>query len=212
MSQRYEFRPLGPWIGPVTKNRQSGYMFRAPWQSTLTLIGKETTLLGAHLVVIQADITDAEIRRDGMLRANARPTFPGVKLSFDSRYGPLTYATDAYEYWQANVRAVALALQALRAVDRYGVSRSGEQYRGWTALPAGSPSGEVSADDAARILAGYADAGVTADAVLMDAGVRAAAYRQAARRTHPDHGGDPAAFAQVTDARELLDAWAGGRP
>lgn len=209
--QRYEIRPLGPWIGPTTSpaSRQSGSAFRAPWSATLDLIGRETRLLGARLVVIQVDVTEAEIRRDGMLRANARIGFPGVKLSFDSKHGPLTYATDEYAHWQANVRAIALSLQALRAVDRYGVSKSGEQYRGWTALPAGSPSGQMSADDAARLLAGYADAGVTADLVLTDAEARRAAFRQASRRTHPDHGGDPAAFARVTAARDLLDATAG---
>jgi hypothetical protein len=211
VSQRYEFRPLGPWVGPVTESRQSGYVFRAPWQSTLALLDKETTALGARLVVIQADVTEAEIRLDGMLRARARPGFPGVKLSFDSRHGPLTYATDAYEHWQANVRAIALSLQALRAVDRYGVSKSGEQYRGWTALPAGSPNGQMSVDDAARLLAGYADAGVTAAAVLTDAEVRRAAYRRASLRTHPDHGGDPGAFARVTAARDLIDASMGSQ-
>ncbi|MFG2046026.1 hypothetical protein ACGFIW_01180 [Micromonospora sp. NPDC048935] len=207
--QRYEIRPLGPWTGPVTRNRQSGSAFRAPWSATLDLIAKETLLLGARLVVIQVDVTAADLRRDGMLRANARVGFPGVKVSFESKHGPLTYATDEYAHWQANVRAVALSLQALRAVDRYGVSKSGEQYRGWTALPSGSPSGQMTADDAARLLAGYADAGVTAERVLSDAEVRRAAFRQASRQTHPDHGGDGEAFARVTAARDLLDTSAG---
>jgi len=207
--QRYEIRPLGPWIGPVTTTRQSGSAFRAPWSSTLDLIGKETRALGARLVVIQVDVTEADLRRDGMLRANAKVGFPGVKVSFDSKHGPLTYATDEYAHWQANVRAVALSLQALRAVDRYGVSKSGEQYRGWTALPSGSPNGQMTADDAARLLAGYADSGVTADHVLSDAEARRAAFRQASRRTHPDHGGNAEAFARVTAARDLLDASVG---
>ncbi len=64
-----------------------------------------------------------------------------------SLHGPLRYATDAHERqyaglgmegWQADVGAIALALTALRAVDRYGVSRRGEQYTGWRALPATS--------------------------------------------------------------------------
>ncbi|MEV1013889.1 MULTISPECIES: hypothetical protein [unclassified Micromonospora] len=207
--QRYEIRPLGPWIGPVTRNRQSGSAFRAPWSATLDLIARETVLLGARLVVIQVDATEADLRRDGMLRANAKVNFPGVKVSFESKHGPLTYATDEYAHWQANVRAVALSLQALRAVDRYGVSKSGEQYRGWNALPAGSPDGQMTADDAARLLAGYADAGVTAERVLSDAEVRRTAFRQASRRTHPDHGGDAEAFARVTAARDLLDAAVG---
>jgi hypothetical protein len=205
--QRYEIRSLVGWVGQITKPsaRQSGSAFRAPWPATLDLIGRETRLLGARLVVIQVDVTDAEIRRDGMLRANAKVGFPGVKVSFDSKHGPLTYATDEYAHWKANVRAVGLSLQALRAVDRYGVSKSGEQYRGWTALPAGSPAGQMSADDAARLLAGYAE-GVTAEQILADPEVRALAYKRGARRTHPDHGGDPAAFARLTAARDLLNS------
>ena len=34
-----------------------------------------------------------------------------------------------------NLRAIALALAALRAVERYGVTRRQEQYKGWAELP-----------------------------------------------------------------------------
>jgi hypothetical protein len=45
----------------------------------------------------------------------------------------LVYATDACDFWQHNVRSIALGLAALRAVDRYGISRRGEQYAGYRA-------------------------------------------------------------------------------
>lgn len=48
----------------------------------------------------------------------------------------LSYPCDSCDNWQHNVRSIALALQALRAVDRYGVTRRAEQYRGWGKLPA----------------------------------------------------------------------------
>lgn len=142
---RYEIRPLGTWTDPVTKNRASSSRFRASWQSTLDLLARETEMLGAPLVVMQIDVTEGDLRRDGMLRAGAKVNFPGVRVSFDSKHGPLTYATDAYDRqysgdmpgWQANVRALALALEALRAVDRYGVTKRGEQYCGWLAIEAG---------------------------------------------------------------------------
>lgn len=60
-----------------------------------------------------------------------------VTVTFTSRYGELALAADAYKStprrmpgWQANVRAVALTLEALRAVTRHGVAVS-EQYAGW---------------------------------------------------------------------------------
>jgi len=37
------------------------------------------------------------------------------------------------EDWRHNVRSIALGLEALRAVDRYGISRRGEQYAGFRA-------------------------------------------------------------------------------
>lgn len=51
----------------------------------------------------------------------------------------LVYATDACQFWQHNVRSIALGLEALRAVDRFGISRRGEQYAGFrAALTAGT--------------------------------------------------------------------------
>lgn len=51
----------------------------------------------------------------------------------------LVYATDVCDFWQHNVRSIALGLEALRAVDRYGISRRGEQYAGFrAALTAGA--------------------------------------------------------------------------
>jgi hypothetical protein len=133
--QRYEIRPLVGWTGPVTKHRRPASTFRAAWSDTLDLLGRETLMLGARLVVIQIDVTEGEIRRDGMLRANARVSTPGVKVAFESKHGPLTYATDEFGHWQANVRAIAEALTALREVDQYGLG-VGTQYSGF--MPSGA--------------------------------------------------------------------------
>ena len=60
-----------------------------------------------------------------------------LELSFDSHdHGRLTYATDQYTERQDNVRAIALSLEALRAVERWGVSK-GRQYTGFAQLTAG---------------------------------------------------------------------------
>lgn len=211
MSLRYMIRPLGTWLEPKTEPRQSAGRFKAPWSSTLELLQREVGLLGAELLVVQVDVTEAELRRDGMLRAGARVDFPGVRVSFDSHHGPLTYATDAYEQryfgdppsWQANLRAIALGLEALRAVDRYGVSRRGEQYVGWAALPNGQTA--MTREEAARLLAEATDGGWSAEMLLRDAGQVLHAYRRAARVHHPDVGGDGALFGRLTTARDVLD-------
>jgi hypothetical protein len=211
---RYEIRPLGPWIDPVTADRRGAHQFRASWQDTLDLLDKETGLLGAQLVVLQVDVTEGELRRDGMLRVGARVAFPGVRVSFDSVHGPLTYSTDAYERfvggtglasWQANIRAIALALEALRAVDRYGVSGRGEQYRGWTAISA--RTAEMTREQAAEFIAhwaGWSDGSLLARASATPELIRSA-YRAAAKRAHPDVTGDDGdTMARLNAARDLL--------
>jgi hypothetical protein len=141
------------------------------------------------------------IRRDGMLYANAKVNSPGVKVSFDSRHGPLTYAADQYRTWQANVRAIALALEALRAVDRYGVTHSGEQYRGWSAITATAAETSMTVDEARRVLADAAGL-QPADLSTTDAINRA--YKAAARKTHPDAGGNADVFRLIGAARDVL--------
>lgn len=44
------------------------------------------------------------------------------------RRGHLSYPCDTFTTLQDNLRVIALALEALRMVDRYGVTRRGEQY------------------------------------------------------------------------------------
>lgn len=202
---RYEIRPLVAWVDPVTTVRRSSWTFRASWSTTLELLGSEADKLGAHLVVMQVDVTEGDIRRDGMLRANAKVGHPGVAISFTSDHGPLRYATDSYDAWQANVRAIALALQALRAVDRYGVTSRAEQYVGFRALPP-TPAAFASADEAARWMREQVrphaqDAGDATPRQL---------YRFLARRMHPDAGGDPADWDRLDAAAQLLSL-GGGR-
>lgn len=204
---KWEMRPLAHWADPVTDPRRPSTAFRATWADTLKLLGRETELLGATLVVIQVDADESDIRRDGMLRARARVSHPGVAVSFESTHGPLRYATDTYEDaswgasltgWQANVRAIALALEALRAVDRYGVSRRGEQYTGWAALPAGPAPAFTTADEALAWMRGKAGPG------YVDAGPHLL-YRGLAKRLHPDTGGDRDEWDRLDAARQLLN-------
>jgi hypothetical protein len=134
-----------------------------------------------------------------------------VKISFESRYGPLTYATDEYARngsmmgWQANVRAIALGLQALRAVDRYGITRSGEQYRGFTALSDKPADHDAMTPQDARLV--FADAlGIEIIASDLDTedGIKRA-FRLASRKHHPDvTGGDGSVFRLLTKARDTL--------
>lgn len=201
----YTVRPLGAldWTGARTPDgaRRSRATFRATWTDTLDLLERELYQLAAHDVIMQLAVTERDIRIDGGLRANARPAWPGVRVLFDSRHGPLTYQTDTCELWQHNVRSIALGLEALRAVDRYGITSSGEQYRGWKQLTTGT----MTVHEAEAVLRRWHGAGageMTPYAVL---------YRKARAAAHPDrHGGDHTAWWEVEAAARVLGLLDGG--
>lgn len=114
-------RPL-QWVGPATKTRQRS-PFDSTWSSTLTVLDHELRMLHARYPVLQVDVTESNIRRDGQIRATARPSSPAVRLLFDTDDGPMALGCDRFADWQSNVRAIALGLEALRRVDRFGGDR-----------------------------------------------------------------------------------------
>ncbi len=219
-----QFRPFTTWPQAETRDRTRG-LFSASWSSTLGLLDAELRALKATDVVIETAHARRDIRNDGWPRSDARvPPMPGVILSFGSKHGPLRYLTDAFSAggyqrgsgsaggswmpgWQANLRAIALGLEALRAVDRYGVSRRGEQYRGWGELPSGVPMpAAMTIEEAATLLEHFSD---TKPRALADWTPEhlAGLVRRAAKKTHPDVGGDSEVFRQVTTARVLLEGY-----
>lgn len=180
------------------------------WSGTMDLLERELRFLGAKNILLQMQVEARDIRNDGWIKANARPSGPGVILTFDSKYGPLSYPCDTFRDWQTNVRAVALALEALRKVDRYGVTRRGEQYTGFGQLPpAGGTSRTISAEAAALVvvcLSGYEDdADEDVPKVLADRESFQWHYREAAKNTHPDAGGSTEAFQNLQAAKAILD-------
>jgi hypothetical protein len=191
----YVIRPLVQWTDPVTPNRTNAAVFKASWADTLKQLRYEIDRIdGEPPIVFQIDVQESDIRRDGMLRVNAKVGHPGVVVTFQSKFGPLRYATDAYERqgygklqsWQANIRAIVLALESLRAVDRYGVTKRGEQYTGWRAITSGTGLFTTSAEAREWMRQVYlADTGREADQSDQDL------YRLLAKRHHPDVTEDP---------------------
>jgi hypothetical protein len=155
---------------------------------------------------------ESEIRQDGLPKAGARvPNHPGVIVSFDryvswdaeakkNIYEPLSFPCDQFTKWQDNLRAIALALEALRKVDRYGVTRIGEQYKGWKQLPPASERPDPIV--AAQFIALHAPFVTVAQ--LLDRErckpVLDAAYKHCAKKLHPDAGGDHADFLKLQQA------------
>lgn len=221
---RYVTRPLTP----EARARLAGVvrtdsLFSASWSSTLELLDRELTFLGVRdEFVLQIDCTEGDLRLDGQLRANARPGSPSVAISIESRSkGSLLFTCGRFWSWQENVRAIALGLEALRKVDRYGITKANEQYRGWQALPAGTPmpAAKMTVEEAAQFLAQHSPRLVagglsrsTAAALLAnDAELARLYWREAAKTLHPDAGGDPADFRRLTEARDIIIDYRSGR-
>lgn len=197
--------PIGEWPAGFTRDRQVS-KFSASLSDTLRLLDREIW----HLVDTKAQQNSAELlvaippgafRIDGRPYANAKADHPGVIFSIDSRHGHLSYPCDTFTRWEDNLRAIALALEALRKVDRYGVTRHGEQYRGFLALEAtAAPAGFATADDALSWLIDYTGL-VNLDGSPLRPRV---ALREAQRKAHPDQGGDAATFQRVSLAEAKL--------
>jgi hypothetical protein len=214
----YKTRPLSDraWLRPATERKVS--QFKVSWPQALDLLDRELCMLDGRDLVIEVDVREQDLRLDGTLRANARASEPAVIVAFESKHGPLLYRSDQYEGapyyrrggmqegWQHNVYAVALTLDALRAVDRYGAARSGEQYRGYRQIgggPAIVPDAPMTQDRAKDVLiwSAHPDAQIP-PVVTFDA----AMIRLALRNTHPDtrHPKATFAFDEVQRAATLL--------
>jgi hypothetical protein len=203
----FRFEPIRTWPGNLTKFRRQS-PFRCGYDQTKQLLSREIEELNGKNVIIRMAVSDRDIRRDGHVSLNARPIHPGVILSLDSKVGPLNFPCDTFDDWQDNLRAIALALEALRKVDRYGVTRQAEQYKGWAQLPppGGMPpgSGPFSIDEAARIVGRFSEE--RPEDLLISPGVFSAAYRVAAMKYHPDRndGRELPEWQELQKAAEVL--------
>jgi hypothetical protein len=205
---RYTVRPLSdPTWAKGVKAQPS--RFTATWADTLGLLAAEVRALDGKDVVLGMDVQEKHIRQDGQLRSGAKAESPAVEVAFESKHGPLLYRCARFrgptyafgntmrEPWQHNIRAIALTLQALRAVDRYGASGHGEQYTGYKAIGTGTVEA-MTVEVAKRTLLDYAgDVGSTDDWPVV--------LRRARAATHPDrNGGDRSAWNLVEACNTLL--------
>lgn len=192
--------PIREWPGAMTPRRVLS-PFSADLTSTLTILRRELREAGAKNAEMLIAIPASQFRQDGHPYARAIPEHPGIILSFDTKVGHLSYPSDSYTRWQDNLRAVALSLDALRKVDRYGVTKHGEQYRGFLAIEATPSSEWASSELAAEFIRSYiASRGVTT--IMQDLGFQ---VKQAMRLSHPDMpDGDAEIFRKVMTAEKRL--------
>jgi len=197
---------FGPFDGPVPPASHESSRFASRWGDTVALLARELRMLDAEGIVVELNFRPEYFRLDGLPRANASADSPAVRVTFRSRWGPLRYETAEYRSWQDNVRAIALSMEALRKVDRYGVSKRGEQYRGWRQLTAGSTAAEDSVVTSGQAVAVvHREVEDLYDLEDVAGAFQADAIREALRRSHPDRGGSGEKFRMIMRAREILE-------
>lgn len=205
------FRPL---TKPVQRPA-SGYKscpFGASWTSTLDTMERELAHLKAKDIVVEIDVTLDKIRNDGWPKSTANPASPGVRISFACRHGSLSYECATYPHWEMNMRGIALTLERLRAIDRYGATKGAEQYKGWKQLPNGDGRAPIageewsSVEEAILFLVRTASPKrqYTVEEVLREGWNNV--YRTAAQIVHPDLcGGSQTLMTRVNRARDYID-------
>lgn len=195
-------RPISTWPGAETRVRARSN-FSATWSDTLQLLDRELRHLGGGrrpaATVLEIALRERDFRIDGLPRMSARPTHPGVILNIaTAKKGHLRFPCDQFKDWHDNLRAIALALEALRKVDRYGITQHGEQYAGWRAIESTGSGSVMSAEVAERVVRRVAD-DPTGDLVKV--------VRIARARAHPDrNGGDRRDYDEVDTAVQVLTA------
>ncbi|MCA4997157.1 molecular chaperone DnaJ [Tsukamurella tyrosinosolvens] len=190
-------RPIEAWPGALTSPRRRS-PFSARWSATLQLLTDELRHLGTPgrpaAAVLQIAMREQDFRLDGLPRANSQPQHPGVILTIDTAtQGTLSFPSDRFVDWQDNLRAIALVLEALRKIDRYGITPGHEQYTGWRQLTATEPTERA----AQAVLIQFGDG-------LGEGDSWRDVYRRAVKATHPDRGGRREDFERVQAAAERL--------
>lgn len=127
------------------------------------------------------------------------PEDPGVVAYYTRDGRDFAVACDRWDNLRDNARAVALYVDAKRAIERYGVATIGSEFE-TQALPSGDEDAVVAGDGQRQEPHEVLD--VAPDA---DPGVVRAAARRLSADVHPDQpGGDEDEFKRIQAAKEAM--------
>lgn len=160
--------------------------YRVTTDTAMNALQFELGRMAASGVIVSSNVP---LRRDGTMyrgdHADAPLTDPGVAVYWDDALGnPRVIACDVWRTPRENLRAVGLAIEGLRLIDRTGASHLLERaYQGFARLPAPPDPWEL--------------LGVPRTVTRQALSAR---LRELARKHHPDHGGDPQTMARINAA------------
>ena len=125
----------------------------------------------------------------GFIASGREPDDPGVAVYFQLDGKPVVFACDRWDTVADNIRAITKTIEAMRGIARWGVAEAQERaFAGFAELP--PPSGEP---EWRQVLGLHGE--VRREDVLR-------AFREKAKRAHPDAGGDADEMRRLIAARE----------
>lgn len=174
-----------PRTEPADRTQAS---FKVTSAAALQSLDDELRRLGATDSVLSTNIPVTQAGRFYARYADSRLEDPGVAVWFQLDGEWRVIACDRWTTLRANVRSIALTINALRGLERWGTSQLLERvFRGFTALPG-------SGDPFRPWWSAFSFVGIP----TLEEAERA--YRELARINHPDRGGDPARMAELNAA------------
>jgi hypothetical protein len=170
------------WPRTESGKRKSGTRFKnVTLAGALSGLQEEIRRLGGKSLVLSSNYT----------LGSTNPKEPGVVAYFDYGGKPVAMPCDYWNRLEANVRAIALTIEAMRGMERWGAKHMiTAMFAGFTALPArsGPSCWEV--------------LGLKSDPLPTEKEVMAA-YRNKAQTVHPDKGGSTDEFNDLSNAKDI---------
>ncbi len=159
---------------------------------------EELERLKAVGVVLSSNVP---LRIDGSPHGGAgerRYDDPGIAVYFSYKGKPMVMAADRYYTTAGNMRSLALAIEAMRTLERHGGGVMMERaFAGFTALP--PPAGMVPKRPWWEVLKYSAD---PAEREILSAPEIEARWRSMAKKAHPDNGGSNEEMAELSQAKD----------
>jgi len=175
--------------------RESDSPFSVSLAQTSSDIRTELERMGADEWRASTASGGAYTKRDGLPKYNANPDNPGFVLRWTNNGEQFAVASDHYQDLRDNARTVYLWIRETRKRSQRPVKTGSAEF-----AAARLPSG----DGETAVIATAAPHEILEVAPNADDAVVKAAYRQKAKSAHPDHGGDPAEWQRIIDAKEAM--------
>jgi hypothetical protein len=194
MNEQTSFPLSWPTGRPRITSRDSA-RFDTSFAQARDGLAAELDRLGARSQILSSNVP---LRLDGQPYANApEPKDPGVAVYFKYKGRQFAFACDRWNRVKDNIQAIRKTIEALRGIARWGTGDMMEAaFNGYMALE------EKTGPSCWEIL-GLNQSGISVMAYAHAEDAILKAYREKAKKAHPDAGGSSDEFAQLTQAKDI---------